>query len=318
MTIAREPCAAVVVHHRDPVATERSLRSLLDWAPGLPVVVVDNSTEAGQRFAASSGGGVEVLRVESNDGFGAACNVAFEHLLATRPNLQFALLWNPDCQATPGFLGRLLDTARIHPDAGLVGPRILAGDPPGAVWFECGRVNHWTLSGLHVAAPPLVDVAATDFVSGACCLLDAELLRQGLRFDERYFLYVEDVDLGAQVRARGFRPLIDQRATVIHAEGGSQQDDAAEILGMRRRQLLWITAGKARYAKKWLRPWERLGFSVVAWLLKPLVAVLRGAGVRWLPGYWRALGQRSRMASRPIVNRNPIDSSDADKGFAER
>ncbi len=182
------------------------------------------------------------------------------------------------------------NTARIHPDAGLVGPRILTGEPPLDVWFECGRVKPWTLSGLHVAAPPLAGVCATDFVSGACCLVDAALLRDRLRFDEDYFHYVEDVDLGAQVRARGRRPLVELRATVIHEDCGSQKDEDATILGMRRRQLEWITAGKARFAKKWLKPWERLGFSLLAWVGKPLVAVLRGAGVGWLPGYWRATG----------------------------
>ena len=46
MTEFREPCVAVVVHHRDPEATERSLRSLLDNAPNLPVFVVTSLASA--------------------------------------------------------------------------------------------------------------------------------------------------------------------------------------------------------------------------------------------------------------------------------
>lgn len=288
VSAARAVCA-VVVHYRDPAATVASLAALRAAAPGLAAIVVDNADEPGQELSAGdlADDDTELLRAPRNEGFGGGANRAFAALLRRPDPPPYALLWNPDCRPHPGFLEQLVATARSHPDAGLVGPRVR--DTAGGVWFESGRERRATLSRLHRPAPPGAAVHACDFVSGACCLVATDLLRQGLRFDPRFFLYVEDVDLGRQVRSRGRAVLVDVRAEVVHDEGGSQRDDAPAVLGMRQRQLEWITRGKAGYARKWFAPWDRLRFLCFAAVVKPLLGVLASGRIRFLPGYYRAL-----------------------------
>ncbi|MBK8980264.1 MAG: glycosyltransferase family 2 protein [Planctomycetes bacterium] len=299
LSAARSACA-IVVHHRDPAATRASLVALAGQQPELPVVVVDNSVEPGHELGAAPHALVRVLRAPRNDGFGAGVNLAIDALLVAGDAPDFVLLWNPDCRPRPGFLERLVRTAREHPDAGLVGPRVL--DAAGGVWFESGRERRASLARMHVAAPADTAVHACDFVSGACCLVATDLLRAGLRFDPRYFLYVEDVDLGRQVRARGRRVLVDVRAEVVHAEGGSQRDDAGpRLLGLRERQLRWITRGKALYARKWFGPFERLRFALVALVAKPALGVLASGRLGFLPGYYAAFRDGWRAARRPAA-----------------
>jgi N-acetylglucosaminyl-diphospho-decaprenol L-rhamnosyltransferase len=60
-----------------------------------------------------------------------------------------------------------------------------------------------------------------DWVSGACLLLRRAEAREAGLFDERYFMYEEDVDLCAALRQRGGRILFTPRAVVVHARGAS-------------------------------------------------------------------------------------------------
>jgi len=73
---------------------------------------------------------------------------------------------------------------------------------------------------------------------------DADLLRSGLRFDERYFLYVEDLDFCAAVRARGRSLWVTQRATVRHADGGTRAADVSARPGKEPNEK---TAGQEQY-----------------------------------------------------------------------
>lgn len=291
-------CCAVVVHYRCLDDTLRCLRSLLHHAPDLPVVVVDNASGDGSRAALEAGCAVRpattLVCSEHNRGFGAGCNLGIEEALAQNAGLRHVLLLNPDTTVTAGFLERLLDTAAHHPDAGVVGCRIRR--PDGSVWFENGRLRRWTLSRSHVRAPEGAAVFETGFVTGALMLVDAALLRDGLRFDERYFLYAEDLDLCCEVRARGRTLWVDTRAEVVHAEGGSQRGEAPLLGALRARQLRWMTRGKALFARKRLGALEQLCFFAVALVLKPLAGVFVARSVRFLPPYFAGLwdGVRAR------------------------
>ena len=132
-------------------------------------------------------------------------------------------------------------------------------------------------------------------------LIAADLLRQGLRFDEGYFLYVEDMDLSCAIAARGRTLWINRDAVVRHADGGTQQEPP--VAGnMRGRQLYWMTASKVRFARKWLNPAQRVAFYLVAALIKPVLGVIALRSVRFLRPYFAGLrhGLRGQRAANSL------------------
>ena len=282
-------CIAVVVHWADAVATLACVRSLHEDAPGLSVIVVDNASidGSGGELAAqlAHARGVEVLRSSQNGGFGAGCNMGIRRALEVRPDLEHVLLVNPDAIVERACVETLRELAR-RSGAGIVGGRVL--DAAGErVLFENGCFRPWTLGRSHVPAPHGATEFRTSFVTGALMLIDGALLRDGLRFDETFFLYVEDLDLCREVVARGRELWITTAARVRHREGGSQVDDPPVLGGMRARQLEHIARGKVYLARKRLPFLQRTCFLLTAFVLRPIAGVFVARNLRFLRPWLR-------------------------------
>ena len=96
-----------------------------------------------------------------------------------------------------------------------------------------------------------------DWVSGACLLVRrAEAVAAGL-LDERYFMYEEDVDFCAALRARGGRVLFTPAATVVHLRGGSHAGHAGPSAEYDRSHMLFYEKHLPGWAPL-LRVWKRV------------------------------------------------------------
>jgi GT2 family glycosyltransferase len=303
-SVAADPgCVAVVVHYRDADSTLRCVDSLLRQRPGPPVVVVDNASPdgSGERLAelVLDRPQVQYWRSPHNGGFGAGCNRGIELALRRWPGLAAVLLLNPDAELAPGALAELLATMQAHPAADIVGCHI--DDGLGRTWFANGRIPRWTLSGFHRPAANQREHRTT-FVTGACMLLRGARLQQGLRFDERYFLYCEDADLCERVQSAGGELWLTQRARASHRSGGSQP--GARVLGeLTAERLYWLTRAKVLFASRHLTWLQRSSFLLFAALGKPLVGLLQTRSLRFLRPYWRGLrdGWRQRHQAAPAA-----------------
>src|SRR5262249_54470677 len=135
----------------------------------------------------------------------------------------FALL-NPDAIADPGWLEALLDAAARHPQAGAYASRMLLASEPerldgagdsyhtsGRAWRNghLVRVDQWSAGGDEVFAP-----------CAAAALYQRMAFEAVGGFDERYFCYFEDVDLGFRLRLKGYRPVYVPGAVVTHVSSG--------------------------------------------------------------------------------------------------
>jgi N-acetylglucosaminyl-diphospho-decaprenol L-rhamnosyltransferase len=225
--------AIVVVTHnaRDDVA--RMLDSLATAPPSVPheIVIVDNaSTDGAPELVRSRFPQIRVIEAGGNLGFAKANNIAIR---ATASDL--VLLLNPDTIVPSGAIDRL--TARLDdfPDVAIIGPRIVDSDGhaelsiggPVNPWREAARKTLLSLDARGYAfARRWIEGQTTrehdvEWVTGACLLVrraDADAV--GL-LDERYFLYLEDVDFCAAVRARGRRVLFSPVAQIMHLRGRS-------------------------------------------------------------------------------------------------
>jgi len=284
--------AAVVVNYRCAEQTRACVSSLHRAAPGIRVVVVEN--DSGDADALRGGlDGAELVVSDRNRGFGGGCNLGIERALEDE-SVRHVLLVNPDAEAEPGLVDELLATAAAHPEAGIVGGRVVGPDGE-RVQYESGRFPWWSMGRLHGKAP--AEEFETEFVTGALMLIDAALLRDGLRFDESYFLYVEDLDFCREVVARGRTLRVNTRARLRHREGGTQ-DDGAVLGAMRPLQLRNMTRGKVYFARKRLPWWQRAVALFSICVAKPLLGVLRYGRVGFLPLYYRAVAEGFRIPVR--------------------
>jgi len=184
------------------------------------IVVVDNASADGSVDAARAAG-VRAIALEENVGFAAANNVGIR---ATQSEL--ILLLNSDTIVPAGAIDALVARLRAVPEAAVAGPRLR--DAVGAAELSFGRMitpfneyrqKHRTRAWINRETTREQFV---DWVSGACLLVyraDAE--RAGL-LDERFFLYIEDVDFCESIRKLGRKVLFAPVTTVTHLRGRSR------------------------------------------------------------------------------------------------
>jgi len=224
----------VIVSFNASADLVRCLESLHAAAPSTPhdIVVVDNaSTDGGPEVVRRRWPSVQVVAQRTNIGFAAGTNAGIR---ATRGEL--LLLLNSDTIVPPGAIDTLIARLAAHPEAAVAGPRLVDADGRPELSFgpmisplgelrqkivgrlasrQAGPVERWV-------ERKTKEEAFVDWVSGACLLVsraDAESV--GL-LDERYFLYTEDVDFCAALRARGRRILFTPAAQITHLRGRSR------------------------------------------------------------------------------------------------
>lgn len=197
------------------------------------VAVVDN---------ASSDGSVTMIRTQypqaqllansANLGFTQANNLALADCKA-----RYALLLNPDTKLTEGAIQNMLDYMEVHPEVGMVGPRLVYSDgrpQPSRRRFPTLRMAlaestpwEWHFPHNRLArAYRLEDrsddaTQEVDWVTGACMLVRREIWEQVGAFDERFFMYSEELDWCRRIVAAGWHVVYLPTATVIHYEGAS-------------------------------------------------------------------------------------------------
>lgn len=218
--------------------------SSLSVATDLPVSVLmaDNGSvdgapeEAVERYADA-----RLLDMGANLGYGKAVNRA----IATAPrDAEFVVVSNPDVVWSPGSLDELLKAAQRWPRAATLGP--LIRDPDGSVYPSARHRPGFIRGGMHAVVGfvwktnPWTKVyrqehlepseRAVDWLSGACLLIRRAAFDQVGGFDERYFMYMEDVDLGERLGRAGWSNVYVPSAEVLHDKGHSTRRDPAHSL----------------------------------------------------------------------------------------
>lgn len=251
----------VIVSYNARADLESCLASIFAAPPAMAhdVTVVDNaSTDGTVEAVRARWRGVSVIAQGRNAGFAAGNNVGIR---ATRGEL--ILLLNGDTIVPPGAIDSLAARLVADTQAAVAGPRLV--DAEGRVEISFGRMisplaelRQKAIGRLYSTGfPPIASWVAraaqrehyVDWVSGACLLVhrgDAEAV--GL-LDERYFLYTEDVDFCAAIRARGRRILFTPSVQVTHLRGRSRaaSPDATNA-AYRRSQILFYEKHHPRWA----------------------------------------------------------------------
>lgn len=235
MTVQRPSLDIVTVNWNAGEQLERCLASLAAACDGSftlqRVVVVDNaSTDGSLERLAGLSIPLTVIRNDTNRGFGAACNQGAEGSAA-----DFLLFLNPDVYVTPESLRVPLAHLAIRADVGVAS--IQLRDGRGVVSRSCARLPTPGLFaarmlGLDVLLPrrvPSLFLSEWDHLTtrevphviGAFYLIRRALFAELNGFDERFFVYLEDLDLSARVHERGLLVLYLADAHAEHTGGGT-------------------------------------------------------------------------------------------------
>lgn len=219
-------------------ASEDAMRGFLAvLPPGVALVVVDNASPDGTvALVRAARPDAVVVENAANLGFGAGCNRGLDRVAT-----EFALLANPDARLTAAAIAGLVAAAEAHPAARLVAPLILDGSGQRVRSWNASQLRRGRMAGRRDAEPWPEGMFCADYASGACLLLRPATgpAGDGLRFDERFFLFYEDDDIC--LRAGGV--LVEPAVGVAH-EGGRSSGGSARVT----------------WRKAWHMAWSRLLF----------------------------------------------------------
>jgi N-acetylglucosaminyl-diphospho-decaprenol L-rhamnosyltransferase len=241
--------AAVIVNYNAGSALAACVASILSQEPCPEIVVVDNaSTDGSLAELGRLHPGVRVVHAGGNLGYARAANLG---IAATAAPIVAVL--NPDTVLAPKAGRPLLERLAAEPEVGAAGPQLRNTD--GSVYPSARRVpsvadavghgllffvwrdNPFTRRYREIDADP-TRPRDVDWVSGAAVWLRREALDDVGGWDERYFMYVEDVDLCWRLRQAGWRVVYEPAGIVEHLLGVSTATRPYRMIAEHHRSLL--------------------------------------------------------------------------------
>jgi GT2 family glycosyltransferase len=250
--------ALVTVTHNSAAAVERLLRSVEVHLPGAHVVVADSGSSDGSATAARAAAPrATVVELGDNVGFGRASNAGVA--LAEEP---VCVLINPDAELVDGSLAALAaDLLAPGAPEQILAPLVLA--PDGSRQDTAHLDPGSSLLLLKALVPPaalprplrpLVDPWRSQrrrrvgWAVGACLVARTETLRRLGPFDERIFLFAEDMDLGLRAAGAGVDTVFRPDARVVHQDAHSTSTafggEPFELLARQRRAVIGELRGQ--------------------------------------------------------------------------
>jgi N-acetylglucosaminyl-diphospho-decaprenol L-rhamnosyltransferase len=256
----------------------------LSHATDRPVTVImaDNgSTDGAPEEALESCPNVRLMHTGANLGYGTAVNRAVAEI---GPEAEFFVVANPDVQWGAGCIDVLLEAAGRWPRAGALGP--LIHDPDGSIYPSARHLPSLIRGGMHAVVGPFwksnpwtaeyrqerlePSERPVGWLSGSCLLLRRAAFEEVSGFDERYFMYMEDVDLGDRFGKAGWQNVYVPSAEILHDKGHATGRDPARNLAAHHTSTYTFLAD--RHPSRWQAP--------LRWTIRVALAARAGLVVR--------------------------------------
>jgi GT2 family glycosyltransferase len=209
----------------------------LSGIEGEIIVVDNNSTDGAPEMVGEKFPSVKLIKNPTNSGFSKACNIGWKTSRGSA-----ILFLNPDCIMAENTLHKTLAYLNGHKDAGALGVQMIDGTGAFLKESKRGKTGSWDsfsrLSGLSARFPhsrffseyyqPHINkdaVSEVPVLSGAFFMVKREVLEMAGGFDERYFMYAEDIDLSLTINSLGYKTIYYGEETVLHYKGSSTPRD---------------------------------------------------------------------------------------------
>jgi GT2 family glycosyltransferase len=216
-------CSIVVPVHGRAGLTRRCLEAIRREPPATPfeIVVVDDASEdETPALLARQDDPVRSLRRDRAGGFAVACNDG-----AADAQGEFLVFLNNDTEPRAGWLDALVEYADAHPEAAVVGAKLLFPDGTvqhaGVAICQDGRPRH-LYAGFPAGHPAVEREREFQAVTGACMLVRREPFERAGGFDTEFRNSLEDVDLCLRIRGQGHEVHYCPASVVTHLESASR------------------------------------------------------------------------------------------------
>jgi N-acetylglucosaminyl-diphospho-decaprenol L-rhamnosyltransferase len=261
MAKTTDPTGCVLIHYRSEATLLGAVREILTL--GLRpdrIVIVDNGSEQGfagrvrQHFPE-----VIYLARPDNPGYATAANVGLRHLKGL--GVTIAIVATHEIQVRQVEVAKCRTRFEEDPSLGLLGPLVING-ATGEVWSRGGKITFWArnyhklISYDDVRSEP--DYYGVDWIDGCFMFVRMAAWDEVGGVDERYFLYVEEIDFAWKMRQGGWRVAVDPAMVVVQRPGNYPRH-----LAIRNNAVFLASHGHI--------------FSKGLWVLFNIAAVLRGS-----------------------------------------
>jgi N-acetylglucosaminyl-diphospho-decaprenol L-rhamnosyltransferase len=264
----------IIVNFNNRTYLLRTLESLFQdpFVAHNEIIVVDNASEDDSLAALRRDfPAVKTIALPENFGYARANNRGAEKATG-----RYLLFLNSDTEVPAGAVEKLLDIKRNHPEYGIIAPMV--DNPDGSLQLSWGSDLHlhtefflkfiakgWSRWRLKTKKTEVSrDV---DWVSGACFMIDRNLYQEIGGFDEKFFLYVEDADLGKRVRQLGHKVHLTSEVRIVHHLGQSVAGIRGRaMLEAKRSQLYYYGKHNGRRAMAVLRRYLLFRFGWKRWM----------------------------------------------------
>lgn len=258
----------IIVNYKSKLKLENCLQSLASsdlMGIEYEIVVVENNSGDDLVNLVSKFKQTRLVVSDKNLGMGGGNNLGIKNSTG-----KFILIANPDLVFHNNTLKLLYEYLGAHPEVGIVGPKLL--NPDGSLQYSCARFPNFFLPVLRRTAlgrylPAVVDrylmkesdhteVTAVDWILGACLLLRRdELFIDDKLFDERFFMYFEDVDLCRRAKLEKKQVIYYPLVQAIH----DHNRDSARLPW---RQALFNDKLAQEHLKSWWKYFKKWGLDI--------------------------------------------------------
>jgi len=253
----------------------------------LQILVVDNGSEDGSpQIIAAKFPAVTQINLPENLGFSRGINAGISHALTSGADCLFII--NNDTILDLSCIETLVSS--IKENTGILAPIIFYQSQPDKVWSIGGKLSpltldmhtHDTTQRTQVDLPESLD---QDFVTGCGMLIPRKTFDEVGYFDEKYFLYYEDIDFCQRVRSTGLKIVVIKRAKMWHkvalSSGGLDSPN----------ERYWSARSGIRYFRKHARGWQYV--FIIPWRLgsaiRTTVRLINSNKLDTLAAYWRGI-----------------------------
>lgn len=224
------------------------------------VIVIDNNSQDGSKEALSKIEDITFIANKKNLGYSGGNNVGIKHALSS--GAENVIILNNDTIVKVDFLKNfqkhikksdiLSPKIYFFPGYEFHKKRYKQSEVGKVIWYAGGKIDWQNVLGNHIGVDE-VDFGQfdkskeIDYATGACMFVNRKVFEKIGFFDERYFLYLEDMDFCVRAKKAGFRIFFEPESVIWHKNASSAGGSGSEL------QDYYITRNRLLFAFKYAK-----------------------------------------------------------------
>ncbi len=160
--------------------------------------------------------------IQTNQNLGYTGGINFGITLAMKDQPDYILLINNDTLVEKNFLSELINSMERNPDAAVSGGLILAEHDKSTIWYAGGKQIEWRGLAIHNSKGININkyndykIENVTFITGCMMLLRCKHLDKIGLLDERFFMYLDDIEYSKRIINKGFKLLYNPKSVIYH------------------------------------------------------------------------------------------------------